>query len=212
LKQKYTAPGFGLDAFHCPRCQAYAHQNWFNIARYKHRTFDRYVEGLSVSVCSRCEDYALWLGTSMIYPAFSNAPLPTEDMPKDVKEDFDEARNIVNASPRAAAALLRLTLQKLMVHLGEKGEKLDDDIGSLVRKGLPDKIQKALDSVRVIGNNAVHPGQIDLKDDSATAITLFELLNMIVDVMITQPKKVEEVYSKIPQSAKEAIKKRNEHK
>lgn len=74
---------------------------------------------------------------------------------------------------------------------------------------MPEKIQKALDSVRVIGNNAVHPGQIDLKDDTDTAISLFKLLNMIVEIMITQPKKVDEIYGKLPTSAKEAIKKRD---
>jgi len=217
LREKYTAPGFRLSAFHCPHCEVYAHQNWFGIGRFNlvgeiRISFEAYIEGLYASVCSRCKNYALWHGTEMIYPLSSNAPLPSTDMPKTVKEDFDEARKIVNASPRAAAALLRLALQKLMIHLGEKGKDLNDDIGSLVEKGLPAKIQKALDSVRVIGNNAVHPGEIDLKDDMHTAIALFELTNMIVDVMITQPKKVEEVYSKIPESAKEAIKKRNEHK
>ena len=66
-----------------------------------------------------------------------------------------------------------------------------------------------MDAVRVIGNNAVHPGEIDLKDDRETATALFELLNMIVEVMITQPKKVDQIYDKIPQGAKEAIEKRD---
>ena len=78
----------------------------------------------------------------MIYPVSSKAPLPVEDMPKDVKEDFIEARNIVNASPRSAAALLRLSLQKLMIHLEEKGKDLNEDIKNLVKKGLPQKIKK----------------------------------------------------------------------
>jgi hypothetical protein len=96
-----------------------------------------------------------------------------------------------------------------MSHLGEKGKNLNDDIGGLVKRGLPQKIQKALDSVRVIGNNAVHPGQIDIKDDIQTAAALFELVNLIVDVMITQEKKVDEIYNKIPESIKEQIKERD---
>ncbi|NPB08238.1 MAG: DUF4145 domain-containing protein, partial [Aquificae bacterium] len=132
-----------------------------------------------------------------------------EDMPEDVKEDYEEARLVVEVSPRSAAALLRLALQKLMKHLGESGKNLNDDIANLVKKGLPEKIQKTLDAVRVIGNNAVHPGELDLRDDKETALALFDLLNMIVEVMITQPKKVNEIYDKLPKGAKEAIEKRD---
>jgi len=145
----------------------------------------------------------------MVYPGVSMAPLPSEDMPEDIQKDFSEARSVVNSSSRAAAALLRLSLQKLMVDLGEKGKNLNDDVASLVKKGLPEKIQKALDSVRVIGNNAVHPGQIDLRDNETIAIALFELINIVIENTITQRKKVEGIFNKIPESAKEQIKKRN---
>ena len=168
MKGKYVAPSFEADAFHCPHCEAFAHQKWFfrTITGTVTSTEGKEccLEGLSASMCSRCDKYALWLDDErMIYPVASIAPLPAEDMPDDVKDDFMEARNIVNTSPRATVALLRLALQKPMVHLGERGEKIDDDIKSLVAKGLPERIQKALDAVRVIGNNAVHPGEIDLK-------------------------------------------------
>ncbi len=145
----------------------------------------------------------------MIYPTGSIAPLPSEDMPEDVKADFNEARDIVQASPRAAAALLRLALQKLTIHLGGKGKNLNEDIKNLVKKGLPPKVERALDVVRVIGNNAVHPGKIDLRDDLDTAILLFELLNMIVDTMITQPRRVDEIYNKLPEGVRKAIEKRD---
>jgi len=38
---------------------------------------------------------------------------------------------------------------------------------------------------------------------------LFELLNLIVEVMVTQLKKVDQIYDKIPQEAREAIKRRD---
>lgn len=212
MKEKYYPPVFGGNSFHCPHCGVNAHQEWFELDAARNEVIHRHgetLENFSASKCNHCHKFSIWIGDRMIYPTASTAPLPAENMPEDVEEDFQEARNIVNASPRAAAALLRLALQKLMVHLGEKGENLNDDIANLVKKGLPEKIQKALDSVRVMGNNAVHPGQIDLKDDAETAITLFELLNLIVEVMITQPKKVDQIYDKIPQETKEAIKRRN---
>ena len=85
-------------------------------------------------------------------------------------------------------------MQKLMPFLEEKGENLHDDIASLVKKGLEPEIQQALDVVRVIGNNAVHPGLIDLKDDKATAIRLFELLNIVIERRIATPKRIKAIF------------------
>ena len=211
MAEKYEAPAFKKDGFHCPHCGVWAHQAWVEAYRRSPGEVHGWeqVEGLTFSICWKCKGYALWLNQKMIYPEASNAPLPSEDLPADVKEDFGEARNVVNASPRSAAALLRLALQKLMIELGEKGKNLDEDIGNLVEKGLPEKIQKALDVVRVIGNNAVHPGQIDLRDDAETAIVLFELLNMIVESQIAQPKRVDEIFGRLPEGAKKHIKKRD---
>ena len=65
---------------------------------------------------------------------------------------------------------------------------------SLVEKGLPLRLQQALDAVRVIGHAAVHPGEMDLKDDQETAGALFGLVNFIVEKMIAEPKEVERLY------------------
>jgi hypothetical protein len=79
------------------------------------------VEGLWVSYCERCEGYCVWINEVLVYPPYSTAPMPVADTPVDVKADFMEAREVFDRSPRSAAALLRLGLQKLMLHLGEKG-------------------------------------------------------------------------------------------
>jgi hypothetical protein len=95
------------------------------------------------------------------------------------------------------------------VHLKEHGKDLNKDIGSLVKKGLPDRIQKALDVVRVIGNESVHPGQIDLNDNPAITTKLFELINFIADAMITKPKEIDKLFDGLPDGKKEAIQKRD---
>ena len=146
----------------------------------------------------------------MIYPNEVNIPYPNPDLPDDVKEDYIEARNIINSSPRGASALLRLSIQKLCKYLGEKGENINLDIKNLVSKGLPLKVQQSLDILRVVGNNAVHPGKIDLKDNRELAIALFGLVNIIADVMITQPKHVEELYGGLPANLLESIEKRDQ--
>jgi Domain of unknown function (DUF4145) len=130
-------------------------------------------------------------------------------VPADVKADFLEANEILDKSPRGAAALLRLGIQKLLIHLGEKGKNINDEIGNLV-KGLDKRIQQALDVVRVVGNSAVHPGQIDLRDDKTTATKLLGLVNVIVESQITQAKHIEDMYQNVvPETVKAQIEKRD---
>ena len=147
----------------------------------------------------------------MIYPNRGNAPLANDDMPEDVNQDYEEAATIAALSPKAAVALLRLAIQKLCVHLGGKGENINVDIALLVKRGLPEKIQQSLDIVRVVGNNAVHPGQIDV-DDPQVVGNLFTLINVIVETMITMPSKISNLYSSLPKTALDSIQKRDEKK
>lgn len=162
-----------------------------------------------VSLCFNCNDIAIWIYDKLIYPQFGEAPPANPDLSEDVRRDYTEASSILDLSPRGAAALVRLAIQKLCKELGQPGKNINDDIKALVANGLDPRIQKALDAVRVIGNNAVHPGSIDLRDDRATAETLFKLLNLIAEKMISEPKHVNEVYDSLPQSARDQIEKRD---
>jgi len=127
------------------------------------------VENIFISRCYSCGDITVWKHDTILYPPTRYEVEPNPDLPDDVRADFDEARSVLDLSPRSAAAMLRLCIQKICMHLGEPGKNLNDDIGSLVRKGLNARAQKALDIVRVVGNNAVHPGELDLRDDRETA-------------------------------------------
>jgi hypothetical protein len=167
------------------------------------------INNLFLSQCYNCNKVAVWVHDNLIFPSKKIGINPNPDLPEDIIHDFEEARSIIGESPRGAAALLRLCVQKLCIYLGEKGENINTDIASLVSKGLNPLAQKSLDIVRVIGGEAVHPGVIDLKDDRDTAIHLLTLINSIADQMISHPKKIEELYGKLPQSKREAIEKRD---
>lgn len=145
----------------------------------------------------------------MVVPSEVPVPPPHTDMPETCLPDYNEARNIVALSPRAACALLRLALQKLMVELGEKGKKINDDIGNLVAKGVPIIVQQALDICRVIGNNAVHPGEIEINDTPEIAHQLFTMMNFIVDERIARPKRIQALYAQLPPGARNAIEARD---
>ena len=208
---KYTAPYFHRDAFNCPHCGAFAHMQWVS---YEPNIYYR-------AICSHCKKYSLWrvikingsgvnngsmvgIGT-MLYPDFGSAPLPAEDMPEDVKKDYGEAAQIFIKSPRGAAALLRLGLQKLCIHLGEEGKNINTDIRSLVEKGVfSGQVVKVADTLRITGNNAVHPGQISDADFDRAAGKMFDLINFIVKKAITEPKELDELYQLMPENARNA--------
>lgn len=208
---RFVPISYQISACNCPCCGAYSQQNWCSVHMNDNtwggfRKYDRFTH----SICFHCEAHSLWLDEKMIYPLSGSVQSPNQDMPPDIKDDYNEARSIVELSPRGAVAILRLCVQKLCRALGEKGENINHDIKQLVSKGLPLKLQQALDSVRVVGNNAVHPGQIDLKDDRETAYKLFAFLNVIVDILITQPNQIDEFYNtKLPDGDRAAISRRD---
>ncbi|KYG27120.1 DUF4145 domain-containing protein [Bacillus gaemokensis] len=96
-----------------------------------------------------------------------------------------------------------------MVELGEKGNNINDDIASLVKKGLPVEVQQVLDTLRVIGNNAVHLGELDLSADVETAVAIFELINFIIEEQISKKMKIASLFEKLPAGAKAAIERRD---
>lgn len=214
FRKEYVPASFMKDAFNCPFCGAYSEQTWFVLGYYKPNnpsiSNTPFGHDDKVCFCSHCKKYSIWHDGKMIFPEFAGIEPPNSDLDPSIEDDYLEAASILQKSPRGAAALLRLAIQKLMIQLGEKGENLNTDIANLVKRGLPTKVQQSLDALRVIGNEAVHPGELDLKDDQETAEQLFKLVNFIAEQMITEPKEIEEIYNKIPNSKKQQIEKRDE--
>jgi hypothetical protein len=206
----YKLPGLDVGTFNCPNCRAYSKQRWGYPAAQCEGINVGADKDFRISRCDNCQRLAIWIKGELIHPASLGGAIPNSDLSDEVKADFSEARKIVLDSPRGAAALLRLAVQKICVELGQNGKNINDDIASLVENGLPPQIQQALDVVRVVGNNAVHPGSLDMKDDVDTAERLFSLVNLIAEVMISQPKHVQDMYdSLVPDGTKEAIEKRD---
>ncbi len=209
MAMPYVPPVADLQAFNCPLCHAYARQDWLLTYWQDGRGMFNIITHLKASVCTHCDQWLYWFDDRIIVPDVSTAPAANEDLADDIKADYQEAASIASKSPRGAAALLRLCIQKLCMQLGEKGKNIDEDIAALVQKGLDVQVQQALDTVRVIGNEAVHPGEIDLRDNPELAGHLFELVNLIADQMITQPKKRAAVYARLPAKKLEAIERRD---
>lgn len=214
MTTRYTPPNYEGDAFNCPYCGAYAHQVWAQrvgaVVNFGSGAGVHGMPRLGLSTCQHCKGEAIWINEQLVDPQRGSAPAPHPEMPDGVRGDYEEADAIFAKSPRGAAALLRFAIQLLCIELQEKGENLNHDIGSLVEKGLRTEVQQALDFVRVIGANAVHPLQMDLKDDHATCGALFALINVIVEDCIARPNATQALYKQLPQGALEQIEKRDQ--
>jgi hypothetical protein len=154
----------------------------------------------------------------MVYPIATTAPAAPEDLPENCQADYGEARRVLDTSPRAAAALLRLVTEKLCRGVCEaaesgssEGKMLYELIGQMVARGMPKTVQRALDTLRVVGNEGVHPGSMDARDDIDTARRLFGLVEVIVEQTITQPRKIAGLYGPRPTAAVPAISIRDKH-
>jgi hypothetical protein len=218
MKDKYYPPVHAQGQFHCPNCNVYAKQYWSHLrcrpSDYSlYRKSDTSIFGLpghdgmlpetvTISICHRCSGFAFWNHDVMIFPQAISVENPNQDLPEDIQKDYWEAARILSDSPRASAALLRLALQKLCKYLGGEGKHIDTDIKSFVNSGLNLKVLKALDSLRIVGNNAVHPGNIDLEDSPEVALKLFSLLNFVAEKMITEQKEIDAFYDDLPDGSK----------
>lgn len=230
---KFTPATFGEGAFNCPYCGVYARHSWHWIAEEESPSNNQpnttspqptdffsfgslvlrgtRLDGLNASNCGHCHKPALWLGDRLLLPPNSNAEPAHEDMPASVQAIYAEAAEIVDASPRGAAALLRVALEELTHELGcDPRRRITDKIGELVGKGLSPEVIMALDIVRVTGNNASHPsGMLLLDDNRETAAALFQIINFIVEQAISHKKRLQEMHDHLPEGIRQQIEQRN---
>lgn len=160
---------------------------------------------VDISRCDSCHEISIWLSGKMVHPISGPTGAANSDMPDSVKRLFNEAGAVYPTSPRAAAALLRLALQILLGELGETGDNIAVDINSLFDKGLPPNLTKVMHSLRIIGNESVHPGQISVDDDPEIAKAMFKLLNEIVEQLITRPREQEELWEMLPEGKRKTV-------
>lgn len=212
MSKNYIKPEKELNKYTCPHCNTISQveKDFHRFQSDINHSLERKIKNqLTIHKCQCCGKKIIWIDNDYVYPDIV-AEEANPDMPEPVKQLYNEAGLIYNKSPRAACALLRLAIDRLCNELGETDRDINKNIGALVRKGLPQSVQQALDVVRVVGNKAVHPGQISFDvDDKATATMLMRLLNIIVERMITEPKEIGSLYQGLPESVKKSIEERD---
>jgi Domain of unknown function (DUF4145) len=204
----YAQPAYGQNSFACPHCGCFSQRQWRQIQKGP-QSFENSAEFVT-SWCLHCKVYCFWRDQNLAWPLKSGLPDPVNGCPERIQNIYCEAREVFPHSPRASAALLRLAIQLICVEKGLPGKDLNADIGQLVKAGLSPQIQQSLDLVRVVGNNAVHPGQITIEDNKDQIGKFFGLVNLIVDMLIVQPARVEAMFTTlVPPAQQRQIVKRD---
>lgn len=98
---------------------------------------------------------------------------PNEFMPQDAKDVFIEAQGIINASPRAACAMLRICVERMVNAKTTQGKTLAEKMKNL---DLTEKTRKIATICRLIGNDAVHGNVIDFSVGSEEARVVSQAL------------------------------------
>lgn len=205
-------PSLNSNMFTCPHCRNTCIQEWHQysfskdndiLIRLKNRNENKYQTEKEkylchISRCTTCGEKTFWTHGKMIYPNLRVID-PNPDMPEDVKNIYYEAESILDKSVRCSCGLLRLAIEKLCIHLGSNDkQKLNDQIEFVIEKHkLPQIVKVAFDSIRFIGNKALHDDCIYIKFNTMdTALHLFHFLNIIVEYTISSPKQINDIFLK----------------
>lgn len=196
---RYVAPDMYVGHYTCPLCDTLVYQAGKDVFIKPYGKDFESVANVRRVECGACDEVTWWIENAMVYPPVAaGTPPPHEDMPDDVRQIYNEARAVAELSARSAAALLRTALETLLKdHFGQTG-KLNNMIGDMVKADqIGPQIQKACDLLRCSGNNAVHPRELSPDDNRASVTSLFNLLNMVVNKLVSEKTLVDEMYDRL---------------
>lgn len=233
-----TPPACHEKKFTCPRCGAFAQQDWktlgtmgdswagtpmvYGIVDKSEAVYvadedeTPYLRGKAweASLCGACEDHSLWIDERLVYPQTATStvdvPAPHDEMPAAVLELYEEAAAVLPHSRRAAAALCRAALERLVKILTPELPttlSLDGRLAALSTV-TDNTTTKVLYVIRHVGNTALH-GEKDgdesaviyLDDDPENNIPdLFLVaINELVAERISRPRRIDALYEQLPQ-------------
>lgn len=154
--------------------------------------------------CEVCQGTSIYdANTGMkIHPTNSSIKEPNNDMPKNIKDLYNEASSVFELSPRSSLAIIRLALDLLCIELGAKEQdNLFNKVEWLYNENVIDaELKELAHGVRGLGNGAVHPRNIDEEINKNDAIIVFELLNIIVEEKITKENRKNELVNRFKTS------------
>ncbi|UOW00832.1 DUF4145 domain-containing protein [Agrococcus sp. SCSIO52902] len=210
MATKRIAPELFLDVFTCPHCEAITGQGWRTVDSQSPMSMMNQQPGrpawhLATCISESCRGQSMWREDVMVWPLVSSAPAPHDAMPADALELYEEARAVLPHSRRAAAALIRGSLERLLRAQLGGSERLDEMIASLSTQ-VSRALWQILTAVRVLANTSLHRDdeapellELYLEGDLAEVVDpYFTAINLLVEELIAAPAAAAELYATLP--------------
>jgi hypothetical protein len=188
---------------------------------------DGLIVGLRVGECYLNEVGELKLreispepGFLLLYPKTAARSKPPE-VPPEIWTEYAESRAVLEASPKASAALSRRIVQTILRNCHDiKRRNLADEIQVFIdMPSVPGPLASAVDAIRAVGNFAAHPtkslrtGEI-AEVEPEEAEWLLEVLESLFDFTFIQPERqkrmTERLNEKLENLGKPRMKSRTE--
>ena len=172
----------------CPHCTVEFNPMWNSgsirpkMAFAGERTDEAWVMGVAIETgwswqaaeCPSCRNDIILLNIHDVsdpepplaqYPAYPSAAkrkIVTDRVPVALKDEYEEACQVLPVSPKASAALSRRILQAMLEERGYTADRLVRQIDAVLEETcqdriLPIAIRQKIDAIRNIGNFAAHP-------------------------------------------------------
>lgn len=191
----FTCPYCGMimsinDETHSTRYPAFNASNGTEVGSSGTRYYNSTL-AIDFYKCPNCAEYTIYAntrgksvnGVNTILRPRSMAKQYPDYIPKQIREDYEEAYSILFLSPKASATLSRRCLQGIIRDFwGIKKSRLNDEISALKDK-VPADLWAAMDSMRQLGNIGAHMENdvntiIDI--DSGEAEKLIKLIELLM--------------------------------
>ena len=149
----------------CPHCRRAIHVTWTQNSLYEGGTLTQI--WVKTASCPSCEKLFARLGYGNINAGYIipkgtvRSPVPPT-VPASIAADYNEAAAVLDASPKASAALSRRCLQNILSAQGYQGRNLVTQVSDFISevdpaKVAPQALRDTVDAIRNFGNFSAHP-------------------------------------------------------
>ncbi len=193
MQSPFAPPRLGLPSYDCPHCCEYAQFSELDIfcrpasdvksdpeSGLNLILLEQHITGepslFAATRCHNCGGILLWNGDRLYYPTRGAPNSVARDLPSDLQSGYQKACAIIDISPAAASALLRIILQKLCDAMGRQPDGAETYVAFLSRQNLSESQRALLTRTCMRGTQPVQPGVIDEADGMERAFTLSDLI------------------------------------